>query len=68
MLWEVTHFASIPFYFVVYSIYTTGCTIVSYPFASVAYRDNPESYSLSCSDHMNNLSLLIRFQHVPRFV
>ena len=33
------HFASIPFYFVVYSIYTRVCTIVSYPFASVTYRD-----------------------------
>ena len=34
------HFASIPFYFVVYSIYTRACTVVSYPFASVTYRDN----------------------------
>ena len=34
------HFASIPFYFVVHSIYMRVCTIVSYPFASVTYRDN----------------------------
>ena len=34
------HFTSIPFYFVVYSIYTRACTVVTHPFASVAYRDN----------------------------
>ena len=34
------HFASIPFYFVVYSRYTGACTVVSYLFASVTYRDN----------------------------
>ena len=34
------HFASIHFYFVVYSIYTRACTVISYPFASVTYRDN----------------------------
>ena len=34
------HFTSIPFYFIVYSIYTSACTVVTHPFASVAYRDN----------------------------
>ena len=34
------HFTSIPFYFVVYSIYMRACTVVTDPFASVAYRDN----------------------------
>ena len=29
-----------PLYFVVYSIYTRACTIVTHPFASVDYRDN----------------------------
>ena len=34
------HFTSIPFYFVVYSIYMRACTVVTHLFASVAYRDN----------------------------
>ena len=34
------HFASIPFYFVVYSIYIRACTVISYLFASATYRDN----------------------------
>ena len=34
------HFTSIPFYLIVYSIYTSACTVVNYPFASVTYRDN----------------------------
>ena len=34
------HFTSIPFYLVVYSIYTNACTVVNYLFASVTYRDN----------------------------
>ena len=57
------HFTSIPFYFVVYSIYTRACTIFTHPFASVTYRDNRKSHSQSCPDHANSRSLLIRFQH-----
>ena len=34
------HFTSIPFYFVVYSIYMRACTVVTHTFASVTYRDN----------------------------
>ena len=34
------HFTPIPFYIVVYSIYTRACTVVTHPFASVTYRDN----------------------------
>ena len=58
------HFRSISFYFVVYSLYTRVCTVVTHPFASGPHRDNRKSHSLSCPDHTNNLSLLIRFQHI----
>ena len=62
------HFASIPFYFVVYSIYTRACTVVSYPFASVTYRDNRNITPFSHLDHADNLRLLIRFQHQLAFL
>ena len=36
----------------------------SYPSICLCYlQRQPESYSLSCFDHANNLRLLIRFQH-----
>ena len=38
-----------------YRSYPSGCLC--------RIQRQPESYSLSCSDHANNLSLLIRFQH-----
>ena len=57
------HFTSISFYFVVYSIYTRVCTVVTHPFVSVPHRDNRKSHSQSCPDHANSRSLLIRFQH-----
>ena len=38
-------------YFVVYSIYTRICTVVTHPFASRAHRDKRKSYSLSYPDH-----------------
>ena len=57
------HFTSIPFYLVVYSIYTNACTVVNYLFASVTYRDNRNIIIFSHLDHANNLRLLIRFQH-----
>ena len=56
------HFTSIPFYFVVYSIYTRACTVVTHPFASVTYRDNRNIILFSYLDHAHNLRLLIRFQ------
>jgi hypothetical protein len=40
------HFSIIPFYFVVYSIYTRPCNVVTYPFASVPPQRQPEIYSL----------------------
>ena len=60
------HFTSIPFYFVVYSIYTRACTVVTHPFVSVSHRDNRKSHPQSCPDHANSRSLLIRFQHISR--
>ena len=57
------HFASIPFISVVYSMYTRACTVVSYPFASVAYRDDWNIIAFSHLNHADNLHLLIRFQH-----
>ena len=57
------HFTSIPFYLVVYSTYTSACTVVNYPFASVTYRDNRNIIPFSHLDHADNLRLLIRFQH-----
>ena len=39
----------------------------SYPSVCLCrFQRQPESYSLSYSDHANNLSLLIRFQHTDR--
>ena len=59
------HFTSIPFYFVVYSIYTRAFTVVTHPFASVTYRDNRNIIPCSPNlDHADNLRLLIRFQHI----
>ncbi|KIJ93828.1 hypothetical protein K443DRAFT_643422, partial [Laccaria amethystina LaAM-08-1] len=40
------YFSIIPFYFVVYSIYTRPCNVVTYPFASVPPQRQPEIYSL----------------------
>jgi len=40
-------FVFIPFYLVVYSIYTMTCIVVTYPFASATLRDNRKSYFLS---------------------
>ena len=57
------HFTSISFYFVVYSIYTTVCTVVTHLFASVIYRDNRNIILFSHLDHAHDLHLLIRFQH-----
>jgi hypothetical protein len=51
-------FTLIPFYFVVYSIYTRSCIVVTYPFASVPPRDNRKSI-LFCLDHANDLRLTI---------
>ena len=74
------HFTSIPFYFVVYSIYTRACTVVTHPFASVTYRhnQNPILYlvlirwtNYACCINFNKMfltSLLIRHVgEIPAF-
>jgi hypothetical protein len=53
------YFSIIPFYFVVYSIYTRPCNVVTHPFASAPPpRDNRKSI-LFCLDHTNDLRLTI---------